>query len=732
MSSLNARWLEAAARRLRAARRGAIIGFAASSAILAGVLVLRFGGGMPTALAAALAGGLLAGLGTGLPMRRQPLTAGLLARHLNRILPEAEESAHLLLEDPTRLSLLERMQRRRIESALGALPVLPGLPRGPLRRFLWATAATTLLALTLALMPSTGAGSPGSGVHVPVTDSATTVRQELPRFGTMRLTLRPPAYTGRPIRRQSGWDAEAEEGAAIEWSFDVLGGVATEGHLITAAGDTVPLRQENTGRFSARLVVQRSTLYRILLEAPDGRVAASPDQRITVQPDTPPVLTVVRPDQRTLIRPGDRLTLPVEVLARDDHGVDSVALVATVTKGQGEGVKFREQRLAFAARERRTSGGIILRQTLDLAALGLEAGDELYFHVVASDHRTPVPNRARSETIFVTMVDTSRAESGPAAGVALDLPPDFFRSQRQLIIDTERLLADRRGLGRTVFRDRSNGLGIDQGLLRLRYGQFMGDEYEGTLAASGREAHAARPDAEPPVPVRVDPITGVALPDPLADLRHEHDDPENATLLAPQIKAKLREAISQMWAAELQLRLAEPRRSLPFQHRALELLQEIRQDARSYVKRVGFDPPPLHIARDRLTGDLTEIRAPVFDQQVTEALAEPALRQGLAALQRLLAGGTPTPEELERLELGGQALARLAVEDASHLLEPLRSLRLAITSLRGAGPRCDRCLADAERGFWRALPAVQPGAAGQARPGNGLAERYYQRLDRRP
>lgn len=731
MTPIGATWLLEGARRLRTARRRAVIVLAISAALLAAVGLLRLGAGLPTALAAGLATGLLVGLGTGLRPRHGPLTAAVLASHLNRTLPAVEESAQLLLGDPAGLPILSGMQRRRVESALAVLPTPPPLPRGPQRGFLRAASVMTLLAGVLAVLPSGGRGSTKRPNLLRATDPALATPTPPPGFGAMRMTVRPPAHTGRPTRRQSGWDADVEEGATIEWSLTAEGEAAS-GRLITTSGDTVRLGRQANGDFSARLVVLRSTLYRILLEVADGRIASSPDQRITVQPDTPPILTIVQPASRSAVRPGDRMTIPVDVLARDDFGVDSVSIVATVTRGQGEGVKFREQRLAFASRDRREAGGLLLRQTLDLAGMGLEPGDELYFHILATDRRVPVPNQSRSETVFVTMVDTSRAESGPGAGVALQLPPDFFRSQRQLIIDTERLLSDQRGLARADFRDRSNGLGIDQGLLRLRYGQFMGDEYEGVLAGSGREAHADRPGDDPPPPVRIDPITGAVLPDPLADLRHEHDDPENATLLAPQIKAKLREAISQMWAAELQLRLAEPRRSLPFQHRALELLQEIRQDARSYVKRVGFDPPPLEPDRARLSGDLSKIRVPVIDRSMAETLSAPVLRRGLESLQRLRAGAPAAPAEVERLEAAGQELARLAVDDANHLLEPLRSLRLLIASLRGDGPRCEDCLATSERGFWRALPVVHPGAAGRTRSGTGLVARYYQYLERRP
>jgi len=59
----------------------------------------------------------------------------------------------------------------------------------------------------------------------------------------------------------------------------------------------------------------------------------------------------------------------LEVLANDDYGLADVDIVATLTSGQGEAVKFRERRLAFARRDDRAGGGWLLRRTLDLTAL---------------------------------------------------------------------------------------------------------------------------------------------------------------------------------------------------------------------------------------------------------------------------------------------------------------------------------------------------------------------------
>lgn len=726
-------WLETAACRLRRRHDLAVgaVGLAVGLAVTG--IALRAGTtiGSASGIAAAVAVFLVIVL---IP-RRHKLTALALARHLDRMSPATEESAELLLAEPGSLPRLARLQQRRVQEALAAGDP-PALPVGPFRGLLRVAAATGLMAAILLALPTVQA-APHIAGDAPLEAAASAPSGAAAAIRLEAVTIAPPAYTGLSHSRQESWDLEAVEGAIVTWQFTTSGPVEG-GRLVTAAGDTVSLSGAD-GRFRVTMSAVRSTLYRIHLESAGGEALATDDHRLMVLPDAPPLLTVVQPDARTMIQPGGSLRVPVEVLARDDHGVDSVVIIATVSKGQGEGVKFREQRLGFTTRERREERGLLLRRELDLAALGLEPGDELYFHAIATDRRSPVPNEGRSETIFVTLVDSTRAiTTGPGA-VALDITPDYFRSQRQLIIDTEKLLTDQPRLARAVFMGRANGLGIDQGLLRLRYGQFMGDEFEGEMPASGREAHAAHDHdhdrqvtavPEPPVAGQVT-IPGQTGPDLMEELTHQHDDPENATLLAPQVKARLRDAINAMWSAELHLRLGEPRRSLPFQHRALELLQEIRQDARAYVQRVGFAPPPLEPDLKRLTGDLSEIRAPALDRQQQWQDPAPVLRDGLARLERLAGNGPLVADDLTRLEALGQAMAQRAIEDAPWLLEPLGALRDAVSSLQADARRCVECLRVAERGVLRAIQRAPPGALAERRTGSGAVARYRELLQMR-
>lgn len=78
----------------------------------------------------------------------------------------------------------------------------------------------------------------------------------------------------------------------------------------------------------------------------------------------------------------------------------------------------------------------------------------------------------------------------------------------------------------------------------------------------------------------------------------------------------LKLALEQMWESELHLRLYEPAKALPFQEKALEYLKSVQQKSRAYVKRSGFDPPPLKEKEKRLTGDLEDLKKQIEVEQL--------------------------------------------------------------------------------------------------------------------
>ena len=195
--------------------------------------------------------------------------------------------------------------------------------------------------------------------------------------------------------------------------------------------------------------------------------------------------------------------------------------------------------------------------------------------------------------------------------------------------------------------------------------------------------------------------------DPLHDYLHNHDDPEESTLFTQSLKSMLREAMNQMWDSELQLRLYEPQNSLPYQYRSLKLLQEIKNSARIYVHRIGFDPPPIQESA-RLSGDLDEVQS-FSDQNNRTAESQFKIRESVSRLETIIQNGRKISEADQVLfQNAAEELSSLAIENPLKFIETLSDLKLI-----SEGRNLDRSrLKEIQRGLLMAIPQnnFQPGA----------------------
>ena len=698
------------------------------------------------------------------------LNAAQIARHLDRTHPELEESSHLWLRPTASLTLLERLQLDRLNHAADRLAdtLAPraGLghpPRYVRSTILYAFAGSVLLLAVIIGVAfrrthpasfAVAATAPRAALATP----APPAPRVWPKITGGGLTITPPAYTGHPPRQTTGFNTEVEENAAVSWRL-ALDRPVREAHLVfgPTATDFLPLQPTTDHAFQATRTVAETSLYTLAATLPDGTAWAPPEvYSLKVIKDQPPTLRILQPvEARTVIVPApvppSNDSLPpssaphtascfVEVQAGDDYGLADAHLVATVAKGSGEAVKFREQTIPFDGdNEDAPSPGLStthrFTKTLDLAALGLKPGDELYFYVEARDNRQPTPNRTRSETRFLVLQGPDKPSPTQGRGVAgVNLVPQYFRSERQLIIDTEKLLADRPTLPDKEFRSRANDLGADQALLRLRYGQFLGEDQEDGPATDHTEvsldplqAHAPPrapgPHAAASIaqqfqqeheaqdseggseesrdanlrPAPTTPLSADQIRQPYVD---SHDTQDKATYFDQQSKGTMKDALSAMWAAEGSLRIAQPQDALAPEHRALDILKELQQSARAYVQHVGFDAPPLKIEERRLKGDATGApdRLPAPNEVPPPDSARVAVRAALAALPL---AGPLRADTLRRVE---PILTAAATRRPDDFLPGLQSLRRLLAD--GSADAAD--LPPLERALLRLLPPANP------------------------
>ncbi|ARS36918.1 DUF4175 family protein [Pontibacter actiniarum] len=646
------------------------------------------------------------------------------ARHLNRQYPALEDSTEMLLHEPQ--NLLQRLQQQKIAGVLQELH-----PEKEKTYTLRSTASYVALGLALVLtagilyLPAAPLPDPKQSPEVQITfpdapaaaaDTATTIEQ-------IEITVTPPAYTGKKAYKADNPNLRVEEGATVNWRIRTnKPAKALQLELNEQQAQT--FKQSKTGYTFSRSFSQ-PTLYTINL---NGQKSAF--YTLEIIPDEAPAIEISKPKEYTEIRLGEPQRVSLQAKLTDDYGIREANMIATVAKGTGEAVKFREEKMKLNLSGNSRSYSI--NQTLDLQKLGMSFGDELYFYLQAWDNHR---GYTRSETFFVQIEDTTIVEASFDMTAGVNPVPEYFRSQRQIIIDTEKLLKEQRSISKAEFQERSNNIGIDQKLLRLRYGKFLGEEFESGIGPGGgipegagghEEAQHFEGDGHDH-PEFENQNSPEALLDPYL---HKHDQEGEATIFEPAVKAKLKGALAQMWEAELRLRTFKPKEALPFEYMALRMLKDVQQSQRAYVAKTGFEAPPLKEPELRLTGELNKITPLNERNTIKQKQQYPDTKAALNWLARYKQNGKYKPSDAALLERAGQELAQRAVNTPGQNLRALQDMRQLISEVRtGDGKLCASCLATVEH----ALTALLPPAAQTPQPKqvmrSKLAQEYMKQLE---
>ncbi|CAM4186445.1 DUF4175 family protein [Gillisia limnaea] len=547
------------------------------------------------------------------------------------------------------------------------------------------------------------------------TDSAS-AESDPPVLESQELIISYPAYTGVSSFSTSKMDIRAVEGSRATWKLKFS--TKVDSVTMESMGNSHPMKLVEHS-YSGTSVLNTSGFYNFRFMDTLGGSYASKLYSIEVIADKSPVIEIDALKQFSSFNFDDEKRMEFNTLITDDFGIADAFIIATVSKGTGEAVKFREEKLSFEEPVKRGAKSMSLSKKIDLDQMKMEPGDELYFYIEARDLKQPVDNISRSETYFMVIKDTVSYGWAVESSLGVDLMPDYFRSQRQLIIDTEKLISERNKLSKVKFNSTSNDLGFDQKALRLKYGQFMGDESEGGITA--QEAGGNEEEEDPLAEFThdhdganehnlVEPEhdheeeDNENTKDPLSEFLHDHGDPESATLFTDNLRSKLRQALNIMWDAELYLRLYEPEKSLPYQYQALDLIQEIKNSARIYVHRIGFDPPPIK-EEVRLTGKIDEVTNFQKKEDLQKPESYPFIRKAVLRLEQLIADGFPVNSEDRKLfEQAGNELAEKAIDEPGKYLQTLQNLKW-LSQERQNEPEM---FVDVQRGLLLAIPEPEP------------------------
>ncbi|WP_419317096.1 DUF4175 family protein [Caulobacter sp. ErkDOM-E] len=644
------------------------------------------------------------------------LTAALDARA-----PDLEDSSDLLLRAPGSLEGLAALQQARLQTRLAEAAALDLRPDWSRRWIAWTAGLSTVAILAVMLWPSAReAGGGVGGVRSASPLSA-------PRIAGARLRITPPAYTGLRPFEQSSLDVRAPANSRVEWALNLVPspGAAT----LSFPGDAPLSLRRQGGRWLGDRVFARSALYRI--EAPG--LPRQRLHRVEMIPDAAPAVRVLTPDSAlTLTAPGQMRWAPVFEV-RDDYGVAAAAqLRMTITKGEGENITTTERTLPLSGR-----GDARLKRftaDLDLTREGLAPGGDMIVQLIVSDNRAPAPQRVEGPSIILRWPAAMGLADG-LEGMARQILPVYFRSQRQIIIDAEALITQRGRITPDTFLDRSNGLGADQAQLRLRYGQFMGEEAEGgggglsiptndvpALDLPTNDGPASAPAKPEPQEKHshddghdhgAEPATFGDMGDVVAQFGHAHDTGDASTLFDPGTRSTLAQALDAMWDSERALRQGKPRDALPHAHRALDLLKTAQQATRIFLARAPSKMPPVDFSR-RLTGK----RDGIVSGRLTPAPRDPADTPAVEAWRALGQIQPATPLRLD-------ALAGWVSANQKRLADPL-ALSAQIDTVRNE-PGCLDCRQKLRALLWAALERPPAGVLRRA-PADARGRRYLDAL----
>jgi hypothetical protein len=577
------------------------------------------------------------------------------ARYLNERFPALEESATLFLKPKEELSLLEQFQVKKIAQVF---PIVNSLKQPYKKLWLSIGFLTIAIAMVFALdkWVTYEIMSPPLILSLPPA-----VKEKVPaEIKNMNLQISPPVYTGKSMRTQHQFTIKAEAGANISWDIEMNVEVKKLRIIFNDKEIVEMVNARGLDWKYSKLIVQ-SGFYQIEF---DGK--KSDLYQIEVIPDLPVNIKIIQPKPHTTIDIGQVPKVNLSVSLNDDYGIADAYISATMASGKGEGVSFTERKLSFNENFRPKKDAN-LNKLLDLKTLGMKPGDELYFYIKATDNHG---QSSRSDVYLVSIVDTTELMSMAGINNGVDLVPEYFRSQRQIIIDTEKLLKEQGTLSVDEFKNRSNNLGMDQKLLRLRYGKFLGEESETEIGGDHDHEEGGKPaeqkfgDAQ-------------ALMDEYA---HKHDIAEDATFFEPELKRQLKAVLNEMWSSELRLRTYKPQEALPFEYKALRLLKDLQQKSRAYVAKTTIKTTKLKLEK-RLSGELDKITSPsqkATFEQLDKSTTD--LKILLAILERRKEGKVFNYGEREFLRIGEGQLVLAAANQPTSYLPALKNLRKVSTA----------------------------------------------------
>ena len=587
----------------------------------------------------------------------QNITLTNLIVELNQHFTELEDSAQLLLLEHQQLLPLEKLQYRKVLAAIDDVlaqqaqvnyaDLSPTFNQG---QFIFANCILAVVIIIFTVIevfqlleqPKSWFQA-NTDIEVSKVESSQVHENHPPvDILSQQVIIEPPRYSLKKGQQEKlvseSLDIDTLAGSNVSWVFN-FSEHKVNYFIVFSNGERQQLIKHKDGSYRYKVKLSTSMVYHLAVDNQATKVSDKFTEihHIKLTADKAPKIRFISP-KNTVTEYGknSQPTLTAEVQISDDFAVTEVEILGSIAKGSGEGVKFRDQSFTFDSNEL-VEGKVHYYKNWSLADLGMEPGDELYFSVLANDNREPLSQQTRSATKIIRWLEEEQVGIN-ADGILIDFMPEYFKSQRQIIIETIELIEDKEDLQLEKFTETSELLGVAQSSLKEKYGQYLGDEFEGqhSVGVTFDDNHGDEGQQRPQVQVHDEhggtnavitseqhenadshdadhdelhqsnsgDISGrMAL---INRYGHNHEDSDVGVMTSQDPKALMKKSLTNMWQAELHLMLSEPELALPFEQEALRLLKLAKKAERIYVKRLGFEPPPVTEQR-RYQGEQTDI-----------------------------------------------------------------------------------------------------------------------------
>jgi len=671
------------------------------------------------------------------------ITANKVLLHLNREFSECEESAELILRPSSTLTTLQQLQKTRIQPQIDRLLSTQldlHLPKYSCKPAILLSALVLTTFTLIKVLPSDLLFNAGTTINRVI--DAAPQPSKLIQLETKNITIQAPSYTGLPVKHTTDLNIELIAGSTITWRlrFNTIASLNPQNNMFIVLADKrrISLVKQLDDEYLATATLNQSGIYYV---AADEKVLDG-IYTIAVTADTRPTIRFIAPTETiTELTKHAVPKIQTTVLIADDFGLGRVEIMASIASGSGEAVKFRDRIFQFDSKYM-LDGKAHFSKNWDLAELGMQPGDELYFSISAWDNRFPKAQQSRSASKIIRWLEEEQ-QGVLVDGLLMDFIPEYFKSQRQVIIETKELIANQANLTLEQFNRTSRDLGASQNYLKQKYGQFLGDEFDsGTLQSmeagpyirndiktgtnpdkahgKAHDEHKEHTDEISQQPAAGHEHASAEHQSEQADksgykqiiqqFGHAHGEADAGNFIKkglPSPKLLMKRAIANMWQAELHLLLSEPELALPFENKALAFLNRAKKADRIYVKRLGFEPPPVSEKR-RYQGDLSDILSYKRDNKTskknTPIQSVVSLLNILNQRSKPLFAAAITPEQrniLEQVKAYFSAQLIVNPKDITFIATLEKIQQADSFELKN----CKNCIDALLEKLWQALPA---------------------------